>query len=385
MGTPRPEDVVRHRPYAAPSARSLVGRGRSSEMPVDMVFTYVDGSDPAHAERRTRLAGCVSREDLDFDREPGKSQDLLFDNIGEITFSVRGALAQMPWLRTVFVVSDRQAPPIDQQLLDSGRVRVVDHAEILPAEYRPTFNSIAIESCLHRIRGLSEVFLYDNDDYFHFSAVPKESLLRENGGDGRVALSLAAYPAAVRRVKHLFRDGVTGGRLNTNAHTLGISNSFALLRSRYPQLRWHEILVPRHATHVIRRSTALRLERELEGALHRCRLQRFRTRRRLSYSTLLFTMERQWHPEDVVGGLSPFARARQFRVFEFRASMRPADSRRLWREVARCEARFACLNNMKPFEYDSFVAAMRAKGLGDPIARPAELVRPALAPQAVGL
>jgi hypothetical protein len=44
---------------------------------------------------------------------------------------------------------------------------MVSHADVFPdAAYLPTFNSNAIEMCLHRIPGLSRRFLYFNDDYF---------------------------------------------------------------------------------------------------------------------------------------------------------------------------------------------------------------------------
>ena len=50
---------------------------------------------------------------------------------------------------------------------DTERIRVVTHAEIFPdPSVLPTFNSHAIEACLHRIPGLAERFIYFNDDVF---------------------------------------------------------------------------------------------------------------------------------------------------------------------------------------------------------------------------
>ncbi len=43
---------------------------------------------------------------------------------------------------------------------------MVDHRDILPPEALPCFNSVVLEHFLHRIPGLSEHFLYANDDMF---------------------------------------------------------------------------------------------------------------------------------------------------------------------------------------------------------------------------
>ncbi|NUR85504.1 MAG: hypothetical protein HOY71_15595, partial [Nonomuraea sp.] len=68
-------------------------------------------------------------------------------------------------IRHVWIVTDQQVPPwLD---LSSPLVTVVDHREIFAdADALPTFNSHAIESRLHHIPGLSEHFLYFNDDFF---------------------------------------------------------------------------------------------------------------------------------------------------------------------------------------------------------------------------
>jgi hypothetical protein len=77
-----------------------------------------------------------------------------------------------PWVRTIHIVTAGQTPA----WLDTGhpRVRIVDHREILPPDALPTFNSQAIETGLHRIPGLSEHFVYLNDDMFLGRPVPPE-------------------------------------------------------------------------------------------------------------------------------------------------------------------------------------------------------------------
>jgi hypothetical protein len=52
----------------------------------------------------------------------------------------------------------------------------VDHTSIIENKYLPTFNSSAIESYLHNIPNLSEIFLYNNDDYMHFDYVGRNDI-----------------------------------------------------------------------------------------------------------------------------------------------------------------------------------------------------------------
>ena len=70
-----------------------------------------------------------------------------------------------PWVRNIYLVTDDQVPDwLDTSCPD---VKVVSHREIFANQADlPTFNSHAIESQIHRIEGLSEHFLYLNDDFF---------------------------------------------------------------------------------------------------------------------------------------------------------------------------------------------------------------------------
>ena len=88
-----------------------------------------------------------------------------------------------PWVRTIHLVTAGQRPDwlADDAALD-GRVRVVDHREILPADALPTFNSQAIETALHRVPGLAEHFVYLNDDVFLGRAARPELFFSPGGG-----------------------------------------------------------------------------------------------------------------------------------------------------------------------------------------------------------
>ena len=91
-----------------------------------------------------------------------KSQNRFFD-WQTLKYSLRSIEKHAPWLRKVHLVTNGQTP--HWLNLNTSRVRVVTHDQIfLNKSVLPTFNSNAIELQLHRIPGLTDKFVYFNDD-----------------------------------------------------------------------------------------------------------------------------------------------------------------------------------------------------------------------------
>ncbi len=147
-------------------------------IPIDLVYTWVDGDDPAHAALRRiyrqRAAGSVRGDASNANR---------FRSCGEIYESIRSAWHFAPWLRHIYVVVD----DTQQSRLDvsewPGRVSVVPHSAIYQwdADHLPVFNSHSIETHLFAIPGLSEQFLYANDDTFFGATVTPDQFFHADG------------------------------------------------------------------------------------------------------------------------------------------------------------------------------------------------------------
>jgi hypothetical protein len=45
-------------------------------------------------------------------------------------------------------------------------VNIIKHSDFIPSHFLPTFNSATIECFLHRIKSLSNFFIYGNDDTY---------------------------------------------------------------------------------------------------------------------------------------------------------------------------------------------------------------------------
>lgn len=142
--------------------------------PIDLVYTWVDGDDP---KWQRRMMGA-RHPGVKF--HPEATDTARFDSREELKYSLRSAELYAPWFRHIYLVTDRQVP--DWLDVTAPGITVVDHAEIFDDPSKlPVFNSNAIISQLHRIPGLSEHYLYVNDDVF-FGRPTDPSLFFTSGG-----------------------------------------------------------------------------------------------------------------------------------------------------------------------------------------------------------
>lgn len=132
---------------------------------IDVVVSWVDGSDPAvmykknEALRRGRNRGVFSL--------PSGGAPTRFADNNEIEYCVKSIRKFMPWVRKIFLVTDGQVPKfIVREGASKLGVTIVDHLDLFHGyEWAlPTFNSCSIGTMLHRIPGLSERYIYFNDD-----------------------------------------------------------------------------------------------------------------------------------------------------------------------------------------------------------------------------
>lgn len=125
---------------------------------VDLVYLWVDGNDPDWIRKKKEVIGKAA-----YDQSEINCRGRYLDN-EELKYSLRSVEKHIPWIRKIFIVTDDQTPG----WLNTSHqgIRIIDHQEILPEEAVPCFNSMVIEHYIYRISGLSEQFLYANDDMF---------------------------------------------------------------------------------------------------------------------------------------------------------------------------------------------------------------------------
>ena len=136
-------------------------------MDIDIVVTWVDGSDPEWLKERARYSGT-----------PVELSDVRFRDWGLMRYWFRGIEKYAPWVRKIHFVTWGHLP--DWLDTTNPKLHIVKHTDFIPAEYLPTFNSHTIELNMHRIEGLSEQFIYFNDDMFLIRPV-EPTLFFKNG------------------------------------------------------------------------------------------------------------------------------------------------------------------------------------------------------------
>ena len=82
-----------------------------------------------------------------------------------------------PWVNKIHFVTWGHLP----KWLDTTnpKLNIVNHKDYIPSKYLPTFNSHTIELNLHRIKGLSEQFVYFNDDMFITAPTKPEDFFKD--------------------------------------------------------------------------------------------------------------------------------------------------------------------------------------------------------------
>lgn len=131
----------------------------------DAVIAWVNGDDPSHKEKRTFFLEQEKTDNL----RRGATEHTRFADNNEIWFCIHFIRKNAPWIHRIFLVTDNQVPVwLSDELKKSLNVIMIDHRVIFSGfeDCLPTFNANTIETMLFRIPGLSDNFLYFNDDVF---------------------------------------------------------------------------------------------------------------------------------------------------------------------------------------------------------------------------
>lgn len=154
-----------------------------SEFAIDAVVTWVDGGDPVwRAKKNAWLNGTPLSS---FDDIAG---DTRYASVGEVKYCVSSLLRFAPFLRKIFIVTPAQDPLLDG-FLDAHfperttSVEVVDQDVLFGdcPDCLPVFNSLSVETMIWKIPGLSEHFIYLNDDFLVLRPLDRSDLFTEDG------------------------------------------------------------------------------------------------------------------------------------------------------------------------------------------------------------
>lgn len=150
----------------------------------DIVVTWVDGNDAAWQAERRKYRPQAQSDDR---KERYRDWESL-------KYWFRGIEKYAGWTKNIFFVTWGHVPAWLNT--ENPKLHIVKHTDFIPKQYLPTYNSHTIELNLHRIKGLSENFVYFNDDVFVINQVQPEQFFKGGKPCDMLALQpVVANPA----------------------------------------------------------------------------------------------------------------------------------------------------------------------------------------------
>ncbi len=169
--------------------------------PIDVVYSWVNGNDPARQKEVEKYRPSSLKK--------GSASVNRWRDNDELKYSIRSVRLYAPWVRNIYIITSFNQRP--EWLKDDTTIKIINDTEIVPSQYLPTFNSLVIEACAHRIPGLSERYLYLCDDFFFGNTVELSDFISPSG-KRKVFFSKYAYEGE----PHPTDDSFTAGIKYTN-------------------------------------------------------------------------------------------------------------------------------------------------------------------------
>lgn len=134
---------------------------------IDFVITWVDGADKAWRKEKAHYSPGNNTDD----------SEERYREWGFLKYWFRGVEKFAPWVRKIHFITWGHLPGwLDR---NHRKLHIVRHEDYIPEKYLPVFNSTVLEIYLHKIKGLSEHFVYFNDDMFLIKKSGPELFFRQ--------------------------------------------------------------------------------------------------------------------------------------------------------------------------------------------------------------
>ena len=255
---------------------------------IDFVITWVDGNDPAWRKERDHYAELEHR-DID-------NQNIRYRDWDILRYWFRGVEKFAPWVNKIYFVTWGHVP--EWLNTNHPKLQIVRHEDFIPAEYLPTFNSNVIEFYFHKIKGLSDQFVYFNDDFFLLDDVKPERFFKEGlpcdlGGfyiyNRKGMFGTSVYLAIQLINDHFDKRDTVGKALSKWMTPLYVSYSFRNLLNFLTKTREFCGFFDHHLPQGFLKRTYDEVWRECEDDLKRTSKNRFR-----QYGDVAFWLMRYW-------------------------------------------------------------------------------------------
>lgn len=239
---------------------------------VDFVIPWVDGSDKRWQKELTKYK---------YGADDYSTLDLRYRDMGILKYWFRFVEMYAPWVRKIFFVTEGHVP--EWLNLDNPKLVHVKHKDYIPSEYLPVFSSHPIEINFHRIDGLSEHFVYFNDDMFLLKNIDKD-LFFDKTGLPRDAAVMNAISGD--KLTHIAMNNIELINSVFSKHSVIKNNLFKWFNYKYGKENIRNILLmlwPQftgfldfHLPNPYLKQTYMNVWSEFEGAMKKTSASKFR-------------------------------------------------------------------------------------------------------------
>ncbi len=185
---------------------------------IDLIYLWVDGSDEAWMNKKNKFLSELTGLNIE-----ATSKARTADN-QELKYSLRSVEKNAPWIRKIFIVTDEQTP--SWLNTDNPKVKVIDIRQILPSKALPCYNSVVIEYFFYKIPGLSEHFIYANDDMFIQKSVTPDFFFNKTNGYPIVRLQRSLSNKYIKALSDKLN-------INNNIYRQTINNAALLIEKKF--------------------------------------------------------------------------------------------------------------------------------------------------------
>lgn len=159
--------------------------------PIDFVITWVDPTD----EKWLKDRSCYKNDNAE------SSGIVRYRDWDLMRYWFRAVEKNAPWVNKIYFVTYGHYP--EWLNTDSDKVVIVKHEDFMDHENLPTFNSNAIELYFHMIKGLSEHFVYFNDDMFICRPMSEEEFFKDGVPVDSLSWNAVSAKAGGSMIEHI--------------------------------------------------------------------------------------------------------------------------------------------------------------------------------------
>jgi len=139
---------------------------------MDAVVVWLDTTDKDYIEQRNK----DFKDHVAYDIHRVGKRD-------ELRFCLRGLYYNLPWLRKIYLLGWKNQFPewLDETVCSKSNPPIIKINRESLNDGKYLYGSPAVEACMYKIPGLSDLFIYANSDTFVIKKMSKEQWVTKNG------------------------------------------------------------------------------------------------------------------------------------------------------------------------------------------------------------